>query len=277
MNREKPVEAVSEINCHDHSIQKMVSSKELKCVTIHQWTAPNNTPFHEASPDNICPQQENAELEGLLHESNTTTFHKSLNILVLPSQKSNRSKNNIFYRAFNHFQYNAKIAFLKKKITYVYYKHFYHQNYNSIEVVKRRQFLLRLATLSVVLTSLFSVNILFRKDLYSVNNVTSIYDFLHHTTRGLNQWILQNPTAYSALIIIASACMDILFIILWMNWLFLGNSFRFLLTQVLFYIARVCIRWVCILPPPENYVWGIPTINGIPVPSLTVPVSHQFI
>lgn len=141
---------------------------------------------------------------------------------------------------------------------------------------ERAFFSLRCCFVFFLISILFVLNVVLQCDLYSVSRVGQIHDTLHVVTEGANLWLMEHPRGYSYLLLLASFFMDSLFLIIWAQWLLVGDSFRLPVAYALLYGCRAAVRGLCVLPYPEHYLWQAPRLAGVAIPSLTVPVRNFF-
>lgn len=125
-------------------------------------------------------------------------------------------------------------------------------------------------TALLVLTLLF-INVIAQQDLYQVSDVPAIYDWFHSITTPLNQWVNRNHLAFNVIVLFASGMMDLLFLLIWIQWVAVGDSFRLPIAYSLLYALRAFIQRVCQFPFPKGYIWHAPTLGSVEIPSLTVP------
>lgn len=139
--------------------------------------------------------------------------------------------------------------------------------------------LIRSAAVFCLILVLFIVNITPGIDLYDIRRVKRIYDAWHQATMGLNARLQSHPTELSILILIASFMMDMMVLLIWGQWVVLGDSFRLPIAYTLLYTIRALMRSCSLLPYPPDYIWQVPKFGeDIRIRSLVVPyqLSDDF-
>lgn len=97
-------------------------------------------------------------------------------------------------------------------------------------------------------------------------------DRLHQWTAPLHAWLLANPSAANATLVITSACIDAFGLFLLGSAIF-GPSLRpFVAILILFGLRQVC-QAICTLPIPKAMIWRNP---GFPSLLVTYGTSNDF-
>lgn len=99
-----------------------------------------------------------------------------------------------------------------------------------------------------------------------------IGDGLHVLTQPLHQYLLDHPRAANALLIMSSACIDLLGIFLLGRSIF-GPTIRPFLALMMVFALRQTCQWLCALPPPEGMIWRYP---GFPSLLVTYGVGNDL-
>jgi hypothetical protein len=110
-------------------------------------------------------------------------------------------------------------------------------------------------------------------NMFMLRNYEKIYDTFHVMSEVTNKAFRLSPLKCSITTFIASFLMDVMVGISWVRWLAFGDTLRFPLATGFFFALRALMRTISILPVPSNYIWKIPTFNGVAIPSLMVSVS----
>eukprot|EP00743_Colponemidia_sp_Colp-15_P012640 GILK01014457.1.p1 GENE.GILK01014457.1~~GILK01014457.1.p1 ORF type:complete len:286 (+),score=20.05 GILK01014457.1:64-921(+) len=131
----------------------------------------------------------------------------------------------------------------------------------------------RAVALRIVVFGFFVAFTVLGKQVIFYEPVDCIEDRLFSLTAPLNEWIRSNLTAQRVFLIFSSACVDIVFLTVFSDWVLRGGSCRFPVCLVLFYTLRYITQNVFTMRYPEGYVWAYPGF-----PSLTVPYgpSNDF-
>ena len=103
-------------------------------------------------------------------------------------------------------------------------------------------------------------------------SAAGIEDRLHSLTAVLNAYLLQNPRAASALLMLSSFFIDLLGVFLLARWIF-GPSVRPFLGLVLLMLLRQFIQALVVLPAPPHMIWRDP---GFPSLFVTYSVANDF-
>jgi hypothetical protein len=93
-----------------------------------------------------------------------------------------------------------------------------------------------------------------------------IIDRGFEATQAISDLMLRSKAWISFFEISSSWCIDILFLTMFGTWIWNGESFRLLVTYILFYGVRAFLQAVSVLPYPQGIIWIFPV-----APSLVVP------
>jgi hypothetical protein len=85
-------------------------------------------------------------------------------------------------------------------------------------------------------------------------------------TKPINDLMIESKAWMSFFEISSSWCIDIIFLVMFGSWVYNGDSFRLVVTYILFYGVRAGLQAVSVLPYPSGIIWIFPV-----APSLVVP------
>ncbi len=94
----------------------------------------------------------------------------------------------------------------------------------------------------------------------------TIIDRGFELTQPINDLMIRSKAWISFFEISSSWCIDIIFLTMFGTWIYKGDSFRLVVTYVLFYGIRAVLQAVSVLPYPTGIIWIFPV-----APSLVVP------
>jgi hypothetical protein len=73
-------------------------------------------------------------------------------------------------------------------------------------------------------------------------DVTCYFDKSFILTESINTWLSQNTTAFHALLISSSLCMDAVVVAILINWVLNGKSWRLIIVILSFYSLRAMLQ-----------------------------------
>ena len=97
-------------------------------------------------------------------------------------------------------------------------------------------------------------------------NISCITDFTFPITENWNKFFLDNPETKKRLILTSSLVIDIMVIYFGIIWALKGESWRPIVSMILFYTLRMTAQLLLKIKFPDGYAWENPGI-----PSLVVP------
>ena len=106
-----------------------------------------------------------------------------------------------------------------------------------------------------------------------IDSTNAVIDKLFDLTQSVNDLMNESNAWINFFEISSSWCIDLIFFGMFLSWIYIGDSFRLILSYALFYGIRAGVQAMCVLPYPPGMIWIYPV-----APSFTVPfgVTSDF-